>query len=86
MNTRTSLVFSVKACANAHVALSRSLDLESDMAEIVIGAGGVTPATSNAFAGPKCTCVNNKAPTVSQHALAVKETQEAAARLQKEWC
>ncbi|KAK7477224.1 hypothetical protein BaRGS_00031535 [Batillaria attramentaria] len=44
----------------------------------------VTPATSNAFAGPKCTCVNNKAPTVSQHALAVKETQEAAARLQKE--
>ena len=39
LSARSSLVFAIKACQDAHVAFSASLDLTSDMVEIVIGAG-----------------------------------------------
>ena len=42
ISMRTSLVFATRACQNAHMALSTSLNLSSNIVEIVVGAGANT--------------------------------------------
>ena len=45
ISTRNSLVFATRACQDAHMALSTSLDMSSSVVEIVIGAGANTYLT-----------------------------------------